>query len=243
MIRGAFCLIAKEPVIGCVKTRLVPPLSHEQAAALYTAFVQDTLARIGEASDGRTDVILVSDPAPRSAPQLAALAHARNVGIRAQSEGDLGQRLFNMFEEGRAEGRAYTIAVGADHPSIPVALLRELLGSMDAGASAAIIPSGDGGYCALGLRAARAEWFANIPWSTPDVLASTVAALRDSGIDARLLGAWYDVDRPRDLDRLAEDIESAARASTEFPRHTAAILSEIGWTTAARRRQTEERIF
>ncbi len=242
MIRAAFCLFAKEPAAGRVKTRLVPPLSRDQAAALYTAFVQDTLVRLREASGGRADVILVTDPAPTSAPYLTALARAANVEMRAQSVGDLGQRLFSVFEEGRAEGRAFNIAVGADHPSIPIALLEELRRVMEAGAGAAIIPSDDGGYCALGLRAARPEWFARIPWSTPRVLADTLAALRDSGADARLLAPWYDVDLPRDLHRLAAEIESGAPQSRDFPHHTAAALAEIGWPIAARERKAEERI-
>ncbi|RMF25529.1 MAG: glycosyltransferase, partial [Deltaproteobacteria bacterium] len=35
-------IMAKEPVPGSVKTRLCPPLSHEQAADLHRAFVTDT---------------------------------------------------------------------------------------------------------------------------------------------------------------------------------------------------------
>jgi len=234
MIRAAFCLFAKEPAAGRVKTRLVPPLSHEQAAAIYTAFVRDTLAALGAASGGRTDVILATDPAPFAAPRLTALALGANAEPRAQSAGDLGRRLFDSFETCRAEGRPFSIAVGADHPSIPVALLAELRDVMETGADAAIIPSDDGGYCAFGARAARAEWFASIPWSTPDVLSETVAAIEDSGAAARILAPWYDVDRPRDLDRLAAEIAGRSPSSPGFPRHTATLLEEIGWARAAR---------
>jgi len=242
MNRAAFSLFAKEPVPGRVKTRLAPPLTPAQAAAIYAAFVRDTLAILGAGCGRDADIVLCTDPAPSHAPQLAAIARAANARLAAQSAGDLGARLFGALERCRLDGRPYSAVVGADHPTLPVAVLVELRSVMDAGADAAIIASNDGGYCAFAARAARAEWFAGIPWSTPRVLAETIAALETSGVEARVLGPWYDVDRPGDLDRLAGEIARLGPQSPGFPRQSAALLAELGWAEGTRRREPEERI-
>ena len=43
---NALAIMAKAPVAGSVKTRLVPPLTHEQAADLYRALLLDQLEHL-----------------------------------------------------------------------------------------------------------------------------------------------------------------------------------------------------
>jgi hypothetical protein len=57
-------VIAKQPVPGRVKTRLVPPFTHEQAAALAEAALADTLSIMLMARARRRVVVLDGEPGP-----------------------------------------------------------------------------------------------------------------------------------------------------------------------------------
>src|SRR5205809_7039681 len=48
----ALAVMTKAPQAGRVKTRLTPPLSPEEAAALNTCFLRDTAAAILETTEG-----------------------------------------------------------------------------------------------------------------------------------------------------------------------------------------------
>lgn len=244
-------LFAKEPTPGRVKTRLVPPLTAEEAAALYEGFVEDTLAALTLAAGERIDVEIHTEPAPRDAPRLHRLGNLgrapsveseESSAHRMQRDGrrpssallipqvgeSLGERLFHAFDRARAQGRPYAIAVGADHPSLRASAFAALVDAMEAGREAAIIPSEDGGYCALGLARPRWDFFADVPWSTPGVLEATVARLRASGIEPHLLDLCSDVDVPGDLERLWREIETRDPREADFPRHTARALAAQG---------------
>ncbi len=225
MARPALLLFAKEPVPGRVKTRLVPPLTDDEAARLHEAFTVDLLGLLVAA--GGCDVIVQSDPGPRRAPCLSAIAARYGVTIRPQRGTDLGARLFDAFSEALAEGRAFAIAVGADHPDLPIASIRSLARHLEEGSEAAIIPSSDGGYCAIGVREARRGDFAGVPWSTRDTLAATLAAFERRGVSPTLLPEWHDVDTVSDLDRLRQEIARRAPGSTAFPAATASALAAL----------------
>jgi uncharacterized protein len=248
MRRGVFMLFAKEPTPGRVKTRLVPPLTPEEAAALYEAFVADMLVALTLAAGERIDVEIHTDPAPPDAPRLHQLENLagppsagpeRSAAKSPQCDGrradcavfhpqvgeSLGERLFHAFDRARAQGRPYAIVVGADHPSLRASALAALAEAIEAGREAAIIPSEDGGYCALGLARPRWDFFAGVPWSTPGVLDATLARLRASGIEPHLLDRSADVDVPSDLERLSREIEARDPSEADFPRRTARALA------------------
>lgn len=232
MPRGAFLLFAKEPEPGRVKTRLVPPLTPLQAARLYEAFLDDLLGKLGRF--GELDTLLLTDPAPANAPRLGELAARRRVPMRAQQGTDLGARLHHAFAHAAAEGRPFSIAVGGDHPTLPRASLAAMIAHLDpAGtgldrdARAALLPSDDGGYCAIGLRRPCAETFDAIPWSTPAVLGETLKAFDRKGIAPLLLPAWYDVDTGEDLARLGDEIAGAEPGAADFPHASAGVLRSL----------------
>lgn len=226
MRRGVFMLFAKEPTPGRVKTRLVPPLTAEEAAALYEAFVADMLVALTLAAGERIDVEIHTDPAPTDAPRLHQL-RANSAVFHPQVGESLGERLFHAFDRARARGRPYAIVVGADHPSLRASALAALADAIEAGHEAAIIPSEDGGYCALGLARPGWDFFAGVPWSTPGVLGATLARLRASGIEPHLLDGSADVDVPSDLERLSREIEARDPSEADFPRRTARALAAL----------------
>ena len=222
MKAGAILVFGREPAPGRVKTRLVPPLSPEDAARLYEAFLQDVLERAGRVVG--VDVILLGEGARNESPRLDSLARAAGVPFRAQRGADLGERLRAGLADTLLEPRPYAIALGGDHPNLPMALLGEMSARLERGAAAALIPSEDGGYCAIGLRSPTLDPFTGIPWSTAKVLDATLDSLHRSGIEPVLLPAWYDVDTLSDLERLARETATMDPDHGDFPAATARVL-------------------
>jgi glycosyltransferase A (GT-A) superfamily protein (DUF2064 family) len=146
-----------------------------------------------------------------------------------QAPGDLGARLAESFRRAFAEGSLAAVAVGSDHPALPRRLLEQAFTHLSAGIGAVLVPAEDGGYCAIGLAASvpPAEVFRDIPWSTASTLQVTRERLLALGVDAEILEAAYDVDRPADLVRLRRDLASRDPAGPDFPQATAKVLAEL----------------
>jgi len=218
-------LFARPPVLGRVKTRLVPPLTHEEALRLYRAFLEDAARVYFAPTEWRAVLVAESDPDHHELGELFALPWIRE----AQAEGDLGTRLAASFGRAFAQGAPAAVAVGSDHPALPRRLLEQAFSHLSAGTEAALVPAEDGGYCAIGLAASvpAAEVFRGIPWSTASTLQATRERLIAFGLHVEILEAAYDVDRPDDLERLRRDLASRDPEAADFPRATARVLSEL----------------
>ncbi len=218
-------LFARTPSRGRVKTRLVPPLSEEDALALYLAFLEDAAAIC--AAPEQWNCMLEAEPDPDD-PILAAL-FPPPWRRRAQAPGDLGERLAAAFEREFSAGAPAVVAVGSDHPAMERRLLEEVFSRLARGDRAAIIPAEDGGYCAIGLTAGVPvrEVFLGVPWSTPRVLSATRERLAALGLEAAMLDPSYDVDRPEDLDRLKRELALRDPAARDYPRATARLLGSL----------------
>ena len=224
--RPVLLLFARSPVPGRVKTRLMDAgadaeaLSPQQASDLYRAFLEDASRLYGRGTDW--DSVLCADPGPEDPGLSALFPHPWR--RRAQGDGDLGARLRRAFADAFGSGAPAAAAVGSDHPTLPVRRLRELFGAL-ATEDAAIVPAEDGGYCALGLAARTAvavdEIFRAVPWSTSDVLETTLDRMHRAGVSCRKLEPFYDVDRPEDLERLKEDLRARDPREADFPSATA----------------------
>jgi uncharacterized protein len=182
-------LFARAPVPGRVKTRLgLPP---ERAAALHSAFVRDTL----EMLLGLGAVELSTDTVTTAWSEYPA---ARSV----QAPGDLGAKLQAAIEGGLARGHNGVLVLGSDSPTLPPEHVRALLDSTE---DVALGPTEDGGYYGICCRRARAGMFASVEWSSAETLETTVDALTRAGLAVEIGPRWYDIDEPRDLERLRRD--------------------------------------
>lgn len=194
-------LFTKPAIPGRVKTRLIGELSAEEAASLHSAFIDDLVERLRR---GSFDL--------RIAWALDGDGELPEIGLPAQRQtgADLGERLFNGLRDCAAEYTAVA-AIGSDHPDLPVARVEEAFLLVAGGESLVLGPAEDGGYYLVALRrdSVRREVFAGIDWSTPRVLAQTVERCRAVGIEPVLLDSWADVDRPRDLRRLAGSLAAS----------------------------------
>jgi len=188
------CLFAKPPRAGEAKTRLIPALGAEGAAALARAFLEDTWALLAALPWAHA---VLSSPLPWPAELLPSSAPE----VWLQGEGELGVRLERILA--RALGRTpLAMALGADSPGLTPAHLAGARAAL-AEADAVLGPSADGGFYLLGLRRALPEGaLAGLPWSAPDTLLHTEARLRALGLRVARCAPHFDVDTPEDLERL-----------------------------------------
>lgn len=189
-------ILARAPVAGEAKTRLIPALGKEGAAQLQRWLLRHTLATAVEAAVGPVTLWCAGDLAH---PDFVACEAERGVTLRAQCAGDLGERMLAIV---RHQGAAFsTLLMGTDCPALTPVMLRHAAQRLRQ-REAVVMPAEDGGYVLLGLRDAHADIFADIEWGTASVMADTRARLIAAGLDWDELDPSWDVDRPADLDRL-----------------------------------------
>ena len=209
----ALAIMAKAPRVGDVKTRLCPPLSPRQAAALARCFLRDRIAQV-RGLHGVQGVIAYT-PEPEIFERLAP-----DFTLVAQRDGDLGERMRALLAELIDTGYPAAIAVGTDTPTLPPAVLQRAVDVIASGDVDLVLgPAEDGGYYLIGVRADHPPLFAGVPWSTPAVLEITRDRAAAAGLSATLLSPWFDVDTGADLERLRADLAGdpyAAPATHRF---------------------------
>ncbi|WP_433058511.1 TIGR04282 family arsenosugar biosynthesis glycosyltransferase [Dactylosporangium sp. CS-033363] len=185
-MRVQVLLLAKTPVPGRVKTRLCPPWTPEQAAALAAAAIADT-AEVLTATPAVARTLVVDGPLP--APRGWSRVPQRGAG--------LGERLAAAYADTARPGVA-TVLVGMDTPQLRVGHLVAATAGL-AAADAVLGPAEDGGWWLLGLRdPAAASVLRDVPMSTADTGALTEAALRDRGLTVAATATLRDVDTAPD---------------------------------------------
>ena len=209
-------VFVKAPQAGAVKTRLIPALGAEGARDLYRAMMLDCL----DAWRGLEGVAirLQVDP-PDRIGELRELAGG-DLPADPQAPGDLGDRMRAAFQASFQRGARAAVAIGTDHPTLPVERVTQALERLKDRTSLVFGPAEDGGYYLLGLTWPWNHLFHNIQWSTSRVLSQSLEASRARGLRPVLLEPWFDVDTPRELERLKRDL---AAGGTACPR-TRALL-------------------
>ena len=220
---NALLVIAKRPTPGRTKTRLTPPLTTEQAAALYECFLVDTLDLARRVPD--TDRLIAFLPAEERS-YFAALAP--DFELVLQEGAGLGERLDNALTGCLRQGYERAIIMNSDGPTLPAAHLAQAFAALRDGADVTLGPSADGGYYLIGVKQPTPRLLREVRMSTPTVLADTLALAAEEGLRVELLPAWYDVDEAVDLARLAREL---ADAPPEVATHTRALLD--AWRVGA----------
>ncbi len=184
-------VFAKAPVPGYAKTRLIPALGAEGAAALQGRFIARTVATALAAGLGPVTLWCAPDCAD---PAFTALRST--VALRRQAEADLGSRMAAAFEAAPAP----LLLVGTDCPVLTADHLRSCAAALR-DHDAVFLPVEDGGYVLVGLRRPVPGIFTGMTWSTPTVMAETRARLRGLGLSWTEPATLWDVDEIDDLDR------------------------------------------
>ena len=194
-------VLAKEPVAGRVKTRLVPDLTPEQAARLAAAALADTLEAVLAAPARRRLVVLDGRPGD----WLPA-----GIEIVAQASGGLDRRLAAAF----AGVRGPAVLVGMDTPQILPADLQVDFGAVDAWLGPAV----DGGYWLVAMRDPEPGVFPGVPMSTSGTYLAQRARLVASGRTVGECRLLHDVDTMADACLVAAQVPTSrfARALASF---------------------------
>jgi len=207
MTQAAIAILARAPVAGTTKTRLIPALGAHGAARLHARLLRQTVATACAAGLGPVTVWCAPDSGH---PEFQALADAFPIALATQPPGDLGERMLHAFEH--HAGAAPLLLIGTDCPVLTTSTLKESAGALLPEEDAVFVPAEDGGYVLVGLHRPERCLFDNMSWGGSEVMAQTRARLRASGLRWRELDPLWDVDRPEDLPRL-ERLQSARNAA------------------------------
>ena len=201
-------VFAKRPRPGEVKTRLVPPLSMEDAAELALAMLDDTVEKCAACDAFETSIAAAGDL------DWFRERYATVREVVPQEGRELGERLARHFERAAAARPGWSLAaVGADSPQVPVERIVEAHEAIEGGADLVLGPDRGGGYYLVALARPVAAVFTRVEMSTPTMRERTLEIARELGLRVRLLAEDFDVDTPEDLDHLAKD-GRAPRSST-----------------------------
>lgn len=187
-------VIAKAPVPGRVKTRLVPPCTPEQAAELAGASLADVLDAAAASAATRRVVVLDGDPAG---------VVPDGFEVVPQRGGGLDERLAAAFED---LGEAALI-VGMDTPQVTSAQIDAGLRALDEGAPAVLGGAEDGGYWCIGLHRPEPRALIGVPMSSDRTGEAQRARLRELSLPCTELEPLLDVD----------DIDSARTVAAIAP--------------------------
>jgi len=217
--------MAKAPLEGEVKTRLVPPLTPREAAALNICFLRDMAANINsiEAASG----LVVYTPAG-SESAFAGILPER-FSFLAQRGAHLGERLCNATDDLLRQGFGAVCLINSDSPTLPRSILIRALELLTIEGDRVVLGAAeDGGYYLIGLKHAHRNLFNEIAWSTSDVLARTRQRAAEIDLPVELLPPWYDVDDAGTLSRLCEELLFTSPLNGAYPApHTRAFLEAV----------------
>lgn len=195
-MRARILLFAKAPLPGRAKTRLIPALGPEGAAALARQMLARAAAEAQAAGLGVPE--LCGDPDP-AGPAWRGLLPPGPLRLSAQGEGDLGARMARAAARVLGGGEN-AVLIGADCPGLTASRIAAAAAAL-ARADAFLHPAEDGGYVLLALRRFHPGLFGDMPWGGPEVAARTAARIRALGWTLEAGETLRDVDEPADLER------------------------------------------
>jgi len=187
--------MAKAPVAGYAKTRLIPTLGARAAARLHRQLTLRTLATARDADLGPVTLWCAPDTHQRF---FRALRRRCELELRSQPEVDLGGRMAQVFAA--SAGRPLLL-IGTDCPALGAEHLRQAALALHSTVDAVFITTEDGGYFLVGLKQPCAELFAGIEWSSARVMAQTRDRMSALGLRWQEVARLWDVDRAADVSR------------------------------------------
>jgi rSAM/selenodomain-associated transferase 1 len=193
----AVAVLAKAPLAGFAKTRLIPVLGAQSAALLQARLIARTVGSACAAAIGPVALWVTPD---EHHPAVQAIAAERAVALKRQCDGDLGARMLAAL----AAANGPTLVIGTDCPALTTDHLRTAADILLSGTDAVVIPAEDGGYVLIGMRAAQPALFCDMRWSTPGVMAETRRRLERLAMSWQEPFTLWDVDLPADLERLRQ---------------------------------------
>ena len=188
--KGAIIIFAKAPAPGAVKTRMCPPLTPDEAASLHGSLVMDAVERTRPLRG--FDVFLACTPG-MDHPFFQTLAARHRIHLCDQVGEDLGQRMDHALTAAFTRGYASALLVGTDIPNLAARHYQRANALLQT-ADVVLGPTEDGGYYLVGAKRPVPALFADIPWSTRNVLSQSRARAEQAGLVVGLLDPERDLD-------------------------------------------------
>jgi rSAM/selenodomain-associated transferase 1 len=202
----ALAIMAKAPRPGKVKTRLSPPLTHDQAAAINTCFLQDTTANIAGLAEHDACAGVISYT-PVGDEHIFDGLLPENYCLVPQRGDGFGERLFTTAADLLRCGFSSVCLIDSDSPTVPREAFALAVATLQQPGDRIVLgPSHDGGYYLIGMKQAHRAPFENVTWSTAAVFSETVTAIQKSGVELVTLPLWYDVDDSSSLTILRSEL-------------------------------------
>src|SRR5204862_7641067 len=222
----ALGVMTKAPLAGRVKTRMVPPLTPEEAAELNRCFLRDTAAAISTACSrhpvgdarktARASAIAVYTPVGAELAYNDILPD--NFSLLPQRGDEFGERLYFAVEDLFKCGFASVCLIDSDSPTVPAENFAEAVQLLSIGQDRVVLgPSDDGGYYLIGVKKLDRHLFEQIDWSTERVFNQTIQRATEIGLEIKLLPTGYDVDNAASLHRLCNELLLDTRQNDVAP--------------------------
>jgi rSAM/selenodomain-associated transferase 1 len=206
--RVQVAVLAKAPIAGLAKTRLIQALGPQGAARLQRQLTRCAVHTAQAATLGPVTLWCTPDTQHRF---FRALHRSTGVPCRVQANGDLGDRMHHAFcGQGAQDGPVPMLLIGTDCPPLRPEHLRQAARALLRGDDAVFHPAEDGGYVLVGLREPQRGLFEGMVWSTPEVMAQTRQRACALGLRVREFETLWDVDVPADLARYRAHLGSPA---------------------------------
>jgi rSAM/selenodomain-associated transferase 1 len=224
-------VMAKASAAGGTKTRLVPPLNYEQAAAFNTAFLRDITQNILTAAREASVAGYLAFGPPGSTSFFKDCIHP-DIALFEAWLPNFGDCLQLAVRELLGRGHRGAIVLNSDSPTLPTALLVEAAQMLaQQGEHVVIGPAIDGGYYLLGVNQVYPRLFEGITWSTNRVAAQTIDHARELSLPVHILAPWYDVDDAEALSLLHAELTGRRAFNPALKpyraTHTAALMNAL----------------
>jgi len=226
----ALAVMTKAPQAGRVKTRLVPPLTPEQAAELNKCFLRDTAAAISSAcsrSETATGACGIAVYTPVGAESAYTDILPADFSLLPQRGEKFGERLYFAVEDLFNCGFQSVCLIDSDSPTVPAENFQQAVELLSMRGDRVVLgPSDDGGYYLIGVKQPHRHLFEQIDWSTERVLIQTMQRATEIGLELKLLPTGYDVDDGVSLHRLRKELLAGTTSADAAP-HTREFLASF----------------
>ena len=188
-------VLAKAPIPGFAKTRLIPVLGARGAAMLQGRLIERAVETACAAAVGPVSLWAAPD---ETHPAFQSISARLAITLARQADGDLGARMLAAI----TRANTCVLVIGSDCPALTPDHLRTAAEVLRNHADVVVIPAEDGGYALIGMRTPEPALFSDVPWSTPGVMDETRRRLRTLGLTWHEPTTLWDVDLPHDLERM-----------------------------------------
>lgn len=188
----ALVIMAKNPDLGKVKTRLAVDVGDEKALKVYKALLAHT-ADIASAIDEATRFVFYGERIDRG-----DMFDDKSFRKYVQCNGDLGTRMDYAFSIPFKNEFKKVVIIGTDCAELTTAHLSEAFEQLDSH-DFVVGPAADGGYYLLGMKRWNRWILESKPWSAENLLAVTLKDMDDHNASYFILSELSDIDTIDDL--------------------------------------------